>query len=496
MSFDRRVRRVGVVVLVLFVLLFANLNYLQVFHASTLVRDPNNTRFVIATYARPRGEILSSDRQVVARSEPANDELKQVRVYPTKDLFAQPVGFLSFNFGATGLESSQGPRLIGEQEVREADNLVDYLLAEPKPGSVRLTLDSRIQEVAHLALGNQKGAVAAINPKTGAVYALWSNPGYDPNPIASHDQAVAKPAFDAVNSGDKPALGRAYAETYPPGSTFKVVTTAAALKAGLRPESTYDNPQVLQLPDSNTGLRNFGGGTCRADSGGKVSLRGGFIQSCNTTFAQIGLQVGPERMREAADAFGFNRVVPDIGIDTAASVYPPPSAFAGARSSLAQSAIGQFDVRVTPLQMAMVAGGVANNGVVMQPYLVAEVLDGKGRRVGGGVPKVLSQALPAQEAQIIKDFMVQVVANGTGTAGQVPGVTVGGKTGTAQTAENVAPHAWFIAFAPAEDPVVAVAVVVENGGSMGSEATGGQVAAPIARQVMESVIRLKPDPGG
>ena len=493
-----RIRRVGLVLIVLFVVLLANLNYIQVFRAKALSEDNRNSRYLISTYARPRGEILSSDRQVLARHEPTPDELLRKRVYPGGPLFAHIVGFLSFNYGATGLEQTQADRLVGddtETSLRRADNLLDYFLGEPEPGTVRTTIDTRIQEGARLALGDQKGAVAVLNPRTGAVYALWSNPSYDPTPLAGHDPVAEKAAFEAINSGEKPGLSRAFGDVYPPGSIFKVVTAAAGLRNGITPEKSYPNPAVLELPDSTVGLRNFGGGVCRADSGGQVSLRLGFIQSCNTTFAQIGMEVGADKMRQQADLFGFNRSVP-TDIATATSVFPPAADFEGAQSSLAQASIGQFDVRVSPLQMAMVAAGVANDGLVMQPYLVAEVLDGKGRRVHLAQPRAYSQALSPQDAQTLKQLMVQVVASGTGTAGQVPGVAVGGKTGTAESAEGSNPHAWFVAFAPAEDPVVAVAVVVENGGSFGSEATGGAVAAPIARDVIQAVLTVRPDPGG
>ena len=490
-----RVHRLGVVLIVLFVALMVNLNYIQVFRAKDLYEDPLNRRYQIATYAQPRGEILSSDLQVLARSEPTDDEYLRRRVYPTRDLFAHTVGYLSF-FTAAGLEKSQRARLVGEDAALDrADNLVDYFLGEPQPGSVRVTLDSRVQDTARNALGEQRGAVAALNPKTGAIYALWSTPSFDPNPIASHDLAAADEAAKAISTGDKPGIGRAFAETYAPGSTFKVVTAAAGLKAGVTPQTAFDNPAVLQLPGTEVGLRNFGGGPCRADAGGKVSLQLGFVQSCNTTFAQIGLQVGPDRMREQADLFGFNRSF-DIGVETEASVFPPAEEFSGAQSSLAQAAIGQFDVRVTPLQMAMVAAGVANNGVVMKPYLVREAFDGKGRRTDLTRPQTLSQAMSPEHAQVLKGFMVQVVATGTGTAGQVPGIAVGGKTGTAETGPGQAPHAWFTAFAPAEDPVVAVAVVVENGGSFGSDATGGQVAAPVAKELIQTVLTVRPDAGG
>jgi peptidoglycan glycosyltransferase len=379
------------------------------------------------------------------------------------------VGFLSFQFGASGLESTLGDRLTGEGDaLDQPDNLIDYLLGQPQPGSVRLTLDTRVQDAAQKALGDQRGAVAAINPKTGAIYALWSNPSYDPNPIASHDQAAAKAAFDALDAGDRPGISRAFSETYPPGSTFKVVTTAAGLKHGITPTTEFDNPAVLDLPDSTVGLRNFGGGLCRPDAGAKVTLAGGFRQSCNTTFAQVALRVGGQGMKDQADLFGFDRPLP-IEIGSAPSVFPEAKEFEGAQSSLAQAGIGQFDVRVTPLQMAMVTKAGSD---------------------------VYSEAMSPQDAATIKNFMVSVVAEGTGTAGQIPGVTVGGKTGTAQTVEGAAPHAWFIAFAPAEDPVVAVAVVVENGGSLGSEATGGAVAAPVAKQVMETVLNVKPEAGG
>jgi peptidoglycan glycosyltransferase len=278
-------------------------------------------------------------------------------------------------------------------------------------------------------------------------------------------------------------LNRAISKTYPPGSTFKVITAAAALGSGsYTPDTLVPSPPELDLPQTSTNLRNFGGSSCGAD---QITLADSLRISCNTSFAALGLKLGEDALREQAEAFGFGSNDLDVPTTVATSVFPSDIA----PPSLAQSAIGQFEVRVTPLQMAMVAAGIANGGEVMKPYLVREVQAPDLSRLDVAEPETYKQAVGRDVAAQLTSMMQLVVSDGSARRAQIEGVAVAGKTGTAQHAAGRPPHAWFIGFAPAEDPRVAVAVVIEDGGDLGSEATGGAVSAPIARDVMRAVLR-------
>jgi peptidoglycan glycosyltransferase len=297
--------------------------------------------------------------------------------------------------------------------------------------------------------------------------------------------------WTALNADpDKPLLSRASDELYPPGSTFKIVTAAAALENGYGPDSTWPNPSELDLPDTVETLENFGGATC--SGGSEITLAEALRQSCNVVFGEIGLTLGPAALAEQAWAFGFAPTadtgdVPfDIPFQT--GVFPDPSYFATRRPAVALSAIGQDNVAANPLQMALVAAGIANGGLEMQPRLVSEVRGADGRVVETYEPEAYSQPMSPENAALLTAMMVDVVESGTGTAAQIPGVTVAGKTGTAQHGEGLAPHAWFVSFAPAEDAQIAVAVIVLDGGSLGSDATGGALAAPIAKAVIEAAL--------
>jgi peptidoglycan glycosyltransferase len=325
--------------------------------------------------------------------------------------------------------------------------------------------------------------VVALDPRTGAVLALADFPSYDPNPLASHNQRTVRDAWNALNSDpNRPLLPRSYRERYFPGSSFKVVTAATGLATGTVTvtQPVYPTITQLPLPQSTQPLRNFGGESC----GGPLpeALR----VSCNTSFAQLGLDLGGDRLSNGAGAFGFNRVPPlDLPFG-AASGFPEASAFARDKPALAKSAIGQQDVSATPLQMALVSAGIANDGVIMTPHLMAEVRDSEGRLVERYDPKPWLTAVPADVAHTVRDMMIGVVENGTGTAARIRGVPVAGKTGTAQTGRDTS-HVWFTAFAPADNPRVAVAVVLEDKPNV-SEATGGTLAAPIAQTVLRAAL--------
>jgi peptidoglycan glycosyltransferase len=477
-----QIRKVGIVLMALFVVLFVKLNQLQVVDAHKLANDSRNTRVAVRDFSRARGQILAADGTVVARSVPSGDAFERQRQYPEGDLFGHLTGFFSFTYGATGIERTYTSELAGRNlGIR---NFKDVLVNRTVTGDVTLTVDKNLQTVARDQLGQRKGAVVALDPTTGAVLAFWSYPSFDPNALAGHDAKAVQAAYNAaVADANKPLLARAYRETYPPGSTFKVVTAAAALER--KPElatKVYPQLKELDLPRTDTNLPNFGGGTC----GGTLPdlLR----VSCNTGFAQMGLDLGPDALSGEAKDFGFDERPPiDLPVP-AASRFPEPKEFERDEPALAKSAIGQQNVRATPLQMAMVAAGVANGGTVMKPHVMAQVKDSDGNVVRTYEPGAWKQPITPEVAAQLRDLMLNVVARGTGTRAQFPGATVGGKTGTAQTVGNDA-HAWFIGFAEGNNRKVAVAVIVESQPEV-SEATGGRVAAPIAGAVMKAALGL------
>ena len=481
---NRQIRTLGTALIVLFVALFLNINYLQIFHAKALNNNPVNTRAIVRDFSRARGVIQTSDGAVLAKSVPTNDELKRLRQYPEGALFAHITGYLSFNYGAEGVERTYNDQLVARDQTVSVKNLSDLLVTSERTGDVTLTLSKRLQQVATDQLGQRKGAVVALDPTTGAILAMADYPSYDPNALAGHDQAAVKAAWDALNADpDKPLLPRSYRERYFPGSSFKVVTASTALATGVATVDTPVFPSLSELPLPNSGgqtLKNFGGEVCGGNLAQALKV------SCNTAFAQLGLNLGADRLSAGAGAFGFRKAPPIDLPFPAVSNFPEASAFADDLPGLAKSAIGQQDVQATPLEMALVAGAIANNGVIMTPHVMAEVRNDQGEVVETYQPKPWLQAVPADVAATMKTMMIGVVQAGTGTAAQIPGIQVAGKTGTAQTGLNTT-HVWFISFAPADNPKIAVAVMLENLPTE-SEATGGVVAAPIAKAVIQAAL--------
>jgi len=480
---NTQIRKLGIVLLVLFSALFVQLNYLQIIEANDLNNHPSNSRAVVRDFIQPRGVIQTSDGTVIAQSVPSNDSFKLQRQYPLGPLFAHVTGYFSFTYGSEGVEKEYNDELIGKVS-RGTFNPRDLLVDRDETANVTLTLNRNLQQIASDQLGERKGSVVAIDPRSGGILAFVDYPTYDPNTLASHNQDAVRASWTELNADTgKPLLPRTYRERYPPGSSFKVVTTATGLATGTATPTTPAYPTLRELLLPNAGgqtLQNFGGSTC----GGPLpeALR----VSCNTAFAQLGLDLGAQKMSAGADAFGFNKVPPIDLPFGAASFFPPASAFARDLPGLAKSAIGQQDVSATPLQMALVAAGIANNGVIMTPHVLAEVRDTDGEVIQRYDPKPWLTAVPPNVANTTRDMMVGVVAGGSGTRAQIPGVAVAGKTGTAQTGLDKS-HVWFVAFAPAEAPRVAVAVMLEDQPST-TEATGGALAAPIAQAVMRAAL--------
>ena len=492
---DRQVRRLGLTLLGLFVVLFAQVNYLQVFGAQRLEDNPANARRqLIAEYEVDRGDILAADGQtVLATSRKSSGELKYQRRYPSGPLYAGITGYYSLVYGRSELEQAQNTFLSGDAPQLLPQTLADQILGRPKRGAtVVTTIDPVVQLAAAKALGDLPGGVVAMDPRTGEVKAIVANPTYDPNRLSSPDRTKVLRAWKQLTDApDHPLVSRAIDDVFPPGSTFKLVTAAAALQNGYGPDSQWDNPRVLDLPQTSATLENFGGEHCLGGAP-KITLAQALQVSCNVVFGEIGLELGADKLAAQARAFGFapDATSGDIPFDIPfqEGVFPDPSYFSDRLPAVALSAIGQDNVAANPLQMALVASAVANGGVEMRPRLVSEIRDPSGRILERYQPEVWGRPLSAASAAELTQMMVNVVRAGTGTAAQIPGVDVAGKTGTAQHGKGLAPHAWFVSFAPSQDPQIVVAVLVLDGGSLGSDATGGRVAAPIAKAVMEAAL--------
>jgi peptidoglycan glycosyltransferase len=458
----------------------------QVTQAKSLNAMASNKRTLLDNYARERGSIIVGG-QAIAKSVSVEDQYRFLRTYPQDKLYAQTTGFYSYAVGAPyGLEHAADDLLSGDADTLFVRRVTDLITGRKTSGAtIELTIDPKAQAAADKALGDSKGAVVALDPKTGAILAMVSHPSYDPNPLSSHDLNKASKAWQVLsNDKDKAYLNRTINGVYPPGSTFKVVTAAAALENGVVSDenSTVPGPASLDLPLTSTNLPNEDGRACGPNN--ETTLIHALEISCNTTFGSLGLDLGGEKLRAQAAKFGFGDA---LQIPMRVSVSSVPADLNAPQA--AQAAIGQYDVRATPLQMAMVAAGIGNKGSVMTPYLIQSVRSANLDIIESAPdPVELSQAVSEQTASTLTKMMVSVVDNGSGARARIPGVDVAGKTGTAQHDPGKPPHAWFISFAPAVNPKVAVAVVVEDGGVTGSEIGGGRVAAPIARAVMEAVL--------
>jgi peptidoglycan glycosyltransferase len=486
---ERQIRRVGVALLAAFLAVFFQLNYVQWLAARDITSNRANVRRLLQEYSIKRGDIITADNVTLASSRRTDGRLKYLRRYPEGELYGHTTGYYSIIYGNSRLEAAYNEQLLGEGGVLTVQDIRDRFLGGGEEGNdLRLTMHSALQKAAQRALGNQRGSVVALDPNTGEVRAMWNFPSYDPGPLASHDSKEQRRDRRALKPNDpnSPLISLATSRTYAPGSTFKVLVTAAALESGFTPRSTFPDPQALDLPQTDATLRNFSRTACQG--GGEIDLFTALEISCDTTYGILGLR-RHDKIREVANEFGFNEPLPfDLG--TAASTFPDiPDETANLR---AFAGIGQGDVAATPLQMALVAAGVANGGKVPRPRLVKEIVDPNARIEERFTPEIIGEPMTPATARQVTEMMIAVVESGTGTAAQMEGVKVAGKTGTAQTGiEGANPHTWFIAFAPADNPQLAVAVIVENGGSFGSEATGGAVAAPIAKAVLEADRRIR-----
>lgn len=494
---NRPIRNLAIACMLLFLALMVNVTYLQYWQAdelTSLSAHPDNRRVLNEIYSQPRGSITAG-RRLVAVSRPSDDQYEYQRRYPLPLEYAHLSGYFSRDYGVGGVEASQNDVLSGDDAKLFVNRVIDLLRNQtPQGGNVNLTINPAAQKAAFdglRALGpDVRGAVVALEPTTGKILAMVSNPTYDPNNLSSHDFSAVATAYNRLVSGgaDSPMNNKAIEEVLPPGSTFKLVTAAAALESGkYRPNTLVPGGAVLDLPQTTSDLTNENGGSCGAS---RVTLQRALEVSCNVAFGSIGMRLGGDALREQAEKFGFGqryfRELDDSLTRQELSRFPDELN----EPQTAQSAIGQYDVAATPLQMAMVAAAIANDGKVMQPYLVDEIQSRDLEVLDKTEPRELSRAMSAANAARLTQMMVGVVDNGTGSSARIDGVPVAGKTGTAQSAANRNPYAWFVSFAPAAgDPQVAVAVLVQDAGVDRNSISGNGLAAPIARAVMQAVLR-------
>ncbi len=482
---NRPIRVVGMALVVLMLMLVGQLTYVQLVRAKKLNADPNNFRVSRHDFVHARGEILTADGKVIAYSQRVSDDLRYLRKYPYGGLYAQVTGFESLLYGSTGAERSFNSALLGHEL-----STVQSLLNPSNTENVRLTIDSRAQQAAATALAGRRGSVVVLDAHTGGVVAMFSNPNYDPNELSSHDTAHARAIYEAwTDDPTNPMLARTYRELYPPGSTFKIVTATTALERNIvtltQPFFPFVRDIPLPLTNGQT-LSNFGHEAC----GG--TLVESFYRSCNTTFAKIAQQLG-DSLTSGAHQFGFGTPPPPFDLS------PPMVESQGPRGDFQHNqpafmldAIGQQDVDTTPLQMALTAEAVATGGNILVPHVLQDVETGSPtaptvtRRQGTTTWRTVMSPTTAAE---LNAMMVQVVQRGTGTPAALPNIVVAGKTGTAETGvAGEQPHAWFVGFAPAAQPRYVIAVLVEHGGNPNSEVTGGAIAAPIARDIFQTLL--------
>ncbi|BBB00050.1 putative penicillin-binding protein [Actinacidiphila reveromycinica] len=483
---NRCVRHAAAFCLLLLLALLANAARVQLVAAGGYAANPANRRADIALYARPRGDILAGGRAVTG-SRATGGRLAYVRTYADGPLYAPVTGFASQTYGATLLEGTENDLLDGTSPALHDQPLWrEITRARQRGGDVHTTIDPAAQRAAYDGLAGRRGAVAALDPATGRILALVSSPSYDPGLLSGAGPSVTAAWRRLNDDPEQPMLDRAIRQTYPPGSTFKVVTAAAALAAGVVTDlrARTGSPDPYRLPGTDVELTNEGAG-CR-----DASMYDAFRFSCNTVFAKLGADLGARNVVAQAELFGFNdarlRVPPSVAksnVDTAMSP-----------DQVALSSIGQYDTTATPLQMAMVAAAVGDGGRLMAPYLVDRVTDRVGTTVARTRPRLLHRAVDGRTAAALQQLMEAVVADGTGTNAAIPGAVVGGKTGTAQhgMANAGTPYAWFLSYArpSARAPAsVAVAVVVEDADAVRADISGGGNAAPIARAVMEAVLK-------
>ncbi|MFK0169866.1 peptidoglycan D,D-transpeptidase FtsI family protein [Streptomyces sp. NPDC090306] len=484
---NRTIRRASVFTLLLVVALLARATWVQFYDGKALADDKDNRRNVIATYSAPLGNIIVGGRAVTGSARTGDgSDLAYKRTYKDGELYAAVTGYASQSYAPTQLEGIYQDLLNGtDSRLRTVMDTVTDKRADP--GNVVTTIDPDVQKAAYDALGDKKGAAVAIDPATGKILAVVSTPSYDPASLTDADTAGS--AWKKLNAdADKPLTNRALRQPLPPGSTFKLVVAAAALEDGLY--SSVDektaSPNPYTLPGTSTVLSNESASAPCENASIRVALE----YSCNTVFAKMAATLGQDKVRATAEKFGFNDSTQDTPVRAYASVYPTKMDDA----ETALSGIGQFDVTATPLQMAMVSAAIANDGKLVSPHMVSQITDG-----GGDVLKdydddtSTQQIVSSSTARQLQSAMQSVITDGTGTNARIPGVTVGGKTGTAQHGENNSktPYAWFTSYGKSDSTgkEVAVSVLVEQSDAARSEVSGNGLAAPVAKAMMKAALK-------
>ncbi|MFC3892711.1 peptidoglycan D,D-transpeptidase FtsI family protein [Lentzea rhizosphaerae] len=480
-------RRVGMAMMVMILLLLGNATWVQVINADEWRKNPYNRRVLLDEYARKRGLIIAADGTTIADVKETTDRLKFLRTYSNGPAYAPVTGYLSVTYGTSGMERAENDLLNGSDDRLFARRISALITGrDPVGGNVQLTLQPKVQQVAYDQLTSKgfTGSVVAIKPDTGEILAMVSTPSYDPNLLASHDadeQAAAWKQLNAEGSND-PLVNRATQALYPAGSTLKVIVAAGALADGKNKDTQYTAAGTIKLPNTQTDLPNFNGTPC--GPGQTVSMETALAKSCNTAFGEMAGQLGANKLRRQAEKFGFN----DPGLKVPLPVETSTLGAIPDEAALYQTGIGQRDVQITPLENAVVAATIANGGKRMQPYLVSKILGPDLKGIEDTEPDEVETAMSKDNATALRDMMIQSEIN---TGGQGIGVQVASKTGTAEHGNDplkTKPHAWYIAFAPAQKPEIAIAVIVEDGGDRGLGATGGKVAAPIGRAVMNAYL--------
>lgn len=474
---NRPIRAVSVFSVLMFFALLVNVTYSAAFRQAGLNNDPHNLRVRDAEFSQNRGDILAGST-AVAHTVATDGQYKYLRTYPSGPEYAPVTGYYSYYFGRSALEQSQNAQLTGSSDSQFLSRITGTLSGKkPQGGSLVTSVNPRAQDAAWKGLAGKKGGVVALDYTTGAVLAMATYPSYDPNQLASHNLKGTQTSWkNLLANKSNPMNNRASKEIYPPGSTFKLVTAAAALQSGkYTPSTQVDTPNEITLPQTTNQLGN------EIDCGnGTVSFTEALENSCNTAFATMGMTLGQDKLRDQAKKFGFDSAF-DSDVPVVASRFPGKMN----EAQVALSSIGQYDVAASPLQMAMVSSAIANNGKLMTPYLTQSVRASNLQTVWRHRNSKLSDAMSSSSAKDLQQMMVSVVKNGTGKPAQIDGVTVGGKTGTAQTTKDAAPYAWFVGYS--ENPHVAVAVFIESSNTERSEIAGGSLAGPIAKNVIEAV---------
>ncbi|MHC2187220.1 peptidoglycan glycosyltransferase [Rathayibacter agropyri] len=481
---NRELKRVSFVVLAMFVALFVSTTTIQMVQADALNDDGRNTRTLYESFSTERGAILVGG-QPIASSTPTGDLYKFQRQYANGPLYSAVTGYFTLNQGTTGIERSENDYLSGTSNSQFFDKINNLVSGQdPKGASVELSIDPVAQQAAFDALGNYTGAVVVTQPATGRVLAMVSKPTFDPTALASHDADAVLDAYRSLNDdSSEPLINRAIGGSLnPPGSVFKLVVASAALESGrFTPDSRFPNAQSFTLPGSSSQVTNSGGGLC--GSGDTVTLATAVSLSCNVPMAEMGVQLGADTIRSQAEKFGFDTEL-EIPMSVETSTYPTTTDDA----QTALTAFGQYEVKATPLQIAMVSAAIANGGEVMQPNLIDAIRSQDLSVLQKFQEKPLGRAISTETASAVKAMMVASVQGGAATNATIGGVTVAGKTGTAENGPDDPYTLWFTGFAPADDPQYAITVLVENGGGLGQTGYGNLIAAPIGQKVLEAVL--------